>query len=177
MNAAAPSPRRAAWLLGFGVAATLLAGCLPSRPAERPPDDQFGNRVEGQGPDGRRTVVITPPDSARTYLYYPAVYDTVHVRPALPTDAHTPVPVEVLVKGAFPDACMELHDVTQKRSGHLIEVTLTMRKPEGAVCASVLRPYRFYLTLEGTYEPGNYTLKLNGRTHPFVVRAPETENQ
>ncbi len=163
--------------MAYALVILLFAGCLPSRPAELPPDDRFGNRIEGEGPDGRRTVVVTPPDSGRTYLYYPAVYDTVHVRPAAPSDAHTPVPVEVLVKGAFPDACMEMHEVKQKRTGHLIEVTLTMRKPQGAVCASVLRPYRFYLSLEGLYEPGNYTLKLNGKAHPFTIRAPETETQ
>ncbi|QXD17155.1 hypothetical protein GQ464_005100 [Rhodocaloribacter litoris] len=151
----------------------LWAACLGGRPSEPPPDERFGHRYEERGPEGRRTVVITPPDSGRVYTYYPIVYDTLHVRPARPGGPDDAVPVEVLVKGAFPDACMELHDVRQTRYDHLIEVEIEMRKPRGAICAMVLRPYRFYFLLEGRYAPGNYTLKLNGNVHPFTVRAPE----
>lgn len=153
-----------------------VAGCAASRQAEVPPDEQFGHRP-GDEADGRAIAVLTPADSLTRYFYYPALFDTVHVRPApfdpaRPADAQA-VEVELLVKGALPDACSELHDVSQERAGHLIDVTLEMRRPQGAVCASVVRPYRFYLMLEGAYGPGAYTLKLNGRVLPFVVRAPE----
>jgi len=36
----------------------------------------------------------------------------------------------------------------------------------------VMRPYRFYLRLDGTYGEGSYTLKLNNRVFPFSVRTP-----
>ena len=134
------------------------------------------HRYADEGPDGRPTLVIAPPDSAETYFTYPATYDTVHVRPApfgaLAPAATPETQVELLIKGAFPDACAELHDVAQERAGHLIDVRLEMRKPEGAVCAAVRRPYRFYLMLDGIYEPGHYTLTLNGKQHPFQIRAP-----
>ena len=48
-----------------------------------------------------------------------------------------------------------------------------MRKPQGAVCDAVRRPYRFYLTLEGLYAPGNYTLTINATEVPFAVRIPD----
>jgi hypothetical protein len=127
--------------------------------------------------------VLTPPDSSVTYFYYPAVYDTLFIRPA-PFEADAAgqladveVPVEVLVKGSLPDACTELHDVEQRRVGHLISVELAMRRPRGGVCATVVRPYRFYMMLEGTYEPGPYTLKLNGEVHPFEVTPTLAERE
>ena len=38
-----------------------------------------------------------------------------------------------------------------------------MRRPNGTVCASVMRPYRFYVLLEGNFDDGNYALKVNDR--------------
>ena len=153
-----------------------LAGCVGSREVEVPPDEQYGHRFETEGPEGRRTFEITPADTSLSYFYYPAAVDTVHIRPApfeSPDVEDQQVPVEVLVKGALPDACSELHDVDQERFGHIIEMRVQMRRPQGAVCASVLRPYRFYVRLEGFYGAGSYTLKLNNRAHTFSVRGPE----
>ena len=171
---------RIAATAGLTLAVGLAMGCVSSKPADDlPPDEQFGHRYE-ESPDARLTLSLTPPDTAQSYFYYPAVFDTVHVRPA--PFAATPgaarqVPVEVLVKGALPDACTELHDVAQERLGHILHVTLRMRRPQGAVCASVVRPYRFYVMLEGRYEPGSYTLKLNEQAHPFEVRLPDELSQ
>lgn len=160
----------------------LATGCAGSRATqETPPDQRFGHRYEDEAPDGRRTITITPPDSAVAYFYYPATFDTVVVRPA-PLDASIPaqgqqVEVEVLVKGAFPDACMALHTVAQERAGHIINATLEMRRPQGSICASVRRPYRFYVVLEGRYGVGNYTLKLNDEAVSFQVRPPREQTR
>ena len=159
-----------------------LAGCVGSRAAEDvPPDQRFGHRPEGAEADGRRIVAITPPDGATDYFYYPATFDSVHVRPApldasKPADAQT-VEVEVLIKGAFPDACMELHAMEQERTGNIINASLEMRRPQGAICASVQRPYRFYVMLGGRYNVGNYTLKLNDEVVPFEVLPPPEQAQ
>jgi hypothetical protein len=155
----------------------LFYGCLGSSNSVRDPDEQFGHRVEGETPDGRTTIVIQAPDSDRTYQFFPATIQSVTVRPAPVETAadETGVSVEILVKGAFPDACTELHDVEQERTGNLIRVSLEMRRPAGAVCASVLRPYRFYLELQGTYAVGAYTLFLNDKPWPFEVHAAPGE--
>lgn len=151
----------------------LAAGCVSSRTDEQlPVDDQFGSR---QAEPSREIVVINPPDTAVSYFYYPAVYDTVHVRPAPVTAARREVPVEVLIKGSFPDTCFELHSIDQARFENQLEVTVQMRKPQGAVCASVVRPYRFYMLLDGSYGPGSYTLKINGSARTFVIREPEDD--
>ena len=152
------------------------AGCAGSRPTEPPPEQRFGHRFEPGTAEAGAAIVITPPDSAANYFYYPAPVDTLHVRPA-PFRADVPaaaqqVPVELLVKGAFPDGCMEMHEARQIRSGNIINVDLQMRRPRGAVCAGVARPYRLYLLLEGRYGVGAYTLKLNGEPFTFQIRVP-----
>lgn len=153
-----------------------LAACMGSREVADSPDERFGHRFEESGPEGRRTIAISPPDSGESYFYYPAFFDTVHVRPAAFTSSLASsgeVPVEVLVKGSLPDGCTELHEVTQERFGHIIQANLQMRRPQGSVCTRVMRPFRFYLQLEGMYGPGSYTLKLNNTVFPFSVKAPE----
>lgn len=163
-------------LMGLGLA----SGCVGSRAAEEvPPDQRFGHRYSDSGPEGRMTTSLSQADSTVSYFYYPAVFDTVVVRPEpfapdIPA-ASQQVAVEVLVKGAFPDACSELHNVEQQRAGHILDVTLLMRKPEGSICASVRRPYRFYMMLEGAYGVGHYTLKLNNKNVPFQIMAPDDE--
>ena len=152
--------------------AFVLCGACSSSEETTAPDDQYGHRYEGVAPDGRETVLITAPDTSASYITTPAVLDSVAVRPssrvAPPGDT---VAVEVLVKGALPDACSELNAATQTRRANLIDVALTMRRPRSTVCAQVVRPFRFYLPLDGTFGPGAYTLKVNGAAYPFRIRA------
>jgi len=156
-------------------AALLLIVCLLPACAALQPDiseeDVYGHRVSGADRDGRTTIAVTPPQEDLEYRLFEATFESVTIRPAAVTSnsAVDGVPVEVLIKGAFPDACSELHEVTQQRAGNLVLVTLTMRRPQGSVCASVLRPYRYYLDLEGTFVPGPYSLRLNESSHPFEV--------
>lgn len=154
-----------------------LSACMGARNVEIPPDERFGHRAEDEGPSGRRTIAVTAPESQQDYFYYPAVLDTIHVRPAPFDSAYMvseQVPVEVLVKGSLPDACTELHEVDQERFGHIVEVRLQTRRPQGALCATVVRPFRYYFRLEGMYAPGAYTLKLNEKIVPFDVRERRT---
>lgn len=158
---------RARPLVLAGLALVLAACGGPRRTA----DGSFGHRHDDWGPDGRETLLITPPADSAGYFVYPAVVDSVAVRPARAAiAAGEAVPVEVLVKGAMPDACSALNEVVQSRSGHLVTLTLTMRQPRGAVCATVVRPYRFYVLLDSLFEAGSYTLTLNGRATPFQIR-------
>ncbi|MDA0874993.1 MAG: hypothetical protein O3C45_08030 [Bacteroidetes bacterium] len=154
------------------LALTVFLGACATIGPEPDPDATFGHRVDGDDTEGRTTIVIAPAAEDVEYRFFEASYESVTIRPDLVTPANSAagVPVEVLIKGAFPDACSELHEVQQQRAGNLVLVTLTMRRPQGSVCASVLRPYRYYLDLNGRFAPGAYSLRLNDDTHAFVVR-------
>lgn len=155
----------------------LVSGCQSNRTvADVAPDDRFGHRFEEDSPDGRSTLSLSTPDSTTKYFYYPAVVDQLHIRHApfdetRPLDDQT-VTVEVLIKGALPDGCTALHDVTQERIAQLINVTLRTRKPQGGLCTTVLRPYRFYLDLDDRFEEGAYTLRVNDQTKSFRITKP-----
>lgn len=159
-----------------GCAFFYLAACAGSEQANTS-DDQYGHRYEGHAPDGRETIIATEPDTTEQYITVPAVVDSVSVRPAL--NAINPgqeVAVEVLIKGALPDGCSELNEPTQSQIGHLIDVNLSVRRPRGAMCIEVVRPFRFYLPLDGHFSSGAYNLKINGRSHPFQIQAGEVVN-
>lgn len=149
--------------LGFGLCAAVLGACGGS--AEATEDNPFGRRIDDG--EGRETLLITPPDSTQEFFYYPAIFEEVEVRTG-GIDAGRR-PVELLVRGALPDGCTALHNIGQERVGNLIDVTFEMRRPKGAVCTQVVRPYRFYYTFPEPLSPGDYTLKLNDVVKPFTV--------
>ena len=154
-----------------------LAACTGGGESTAPSGDQtFGHRYGGIAPDGRETVLLTPADSVVRVLIYPAILDSIAVRPERrTTSASDPISVEVLLKGTLPDACSRLEDARQVRRGHLIDIELTLRQPRGRACPQVVRPFRFYLPLEGAFGPGSYTLKVNGAVVPFQIREQEPE--
>ena len=157
-------------LTGLLVGLLLFAACAGPNGAPEPGAD-FGNRDGGD--ESRETLLITPPSDEEEFFYYPAPTSEVVVRPGPFEGGRRPV--EFLIQGALPDACTELHDIRQEVRGNLIEVSFEIRRPKGAVCAQVVRPYRFYYTLEEPLAPGDYTLKLNESVHPFTVQPPREE--
>lgn len=157
--------RTVPWVL---LAAVGLAGCAGSGPvAEAPVEERFGYRLGGD--ETRETAALAAADETTRYLLFPAVIDGVVVRAAgrpAPGDA---VAVEVVIEGAFPDACAQLAEVEQSRAGHFVTAALVMRQPRERVCAAVVRPFRYYLVLDGAFEAGSYTLTLNDAAYPFQV--------
>lgn len=135
--------------------------------AEPTPAD-FGHRFDDADPDGRQTMLLAPPDPSGDYFTYPAVVTDVTIRTG-PTEPDGRRPVEVLLAGALPDACTFLHEIEEERMGNIIDVTFEIRRPKGVMCAQVVRPFRFYYTLDGPLPRGPYTLRVNGSVHPFEV--------
>jgi hypothetical protein len=150
------------------VAALGVWACGGSKAVLQDPDGVFGHRVDSTVEDDRETLVLAPEDTTGGFLIRPAPHDTVHVRTE-PAEGTSDVRVELLVKGYLPDACSVLHDVRQIRSGNQIAVNLDMRRPEGMLCAAVVRPYRFYVRLDDTLAPGLYTLVFNQAEQAFQV--------
>lgn len=152
----------------------LLGGCLLSRGGNTIADARFGHRYTSPDTDGRATLQVVLPDSGARFFTYPVPIDSVYFRPAPFAPDSTTTRAEVLIKGTLPDACSELHRFEQERSGNLIQLRLLMRKPQGAVCAMMVRPFRYYALLEGRYPPGDYTIKINDETetYHYTIRPP-----
>ena len=156
--------------LTLAIVVLAIGACKSSAPTMVVEDQQFGHRYEGTAPDGRETHIIEPAEANQEFVVHPAVFDSVLVRPQVPLDMPSEGRVvELLIKGSFPDSCTRLHAVSQERSGNIINMSLEMRRPKGQLCASVVRPYRFYVSLDGKYPPGHYTVKVNGRVRTFRI--------
>jgi hypothetical protein len=145
----------------------LLAGCRTTERAVDP-DTEFGHRFEAHDPEGRRVLSLVPPAPGEEFFTYPTPVTGLRVRtgPMLDDGRRG---VELIVEGALPDACTELHHVSEARTGQFLNVTFQIRRPKGALCAQVIRPFRFYYELSTPLAPGPYTLRLNDRVHPFEV--------
>lgn len=156
--------------------AVLLAGCAAAEEAQVPPDEQYGHRYEAQGPDGRYVFTPTDPDPDEDYFTYDAPISEIIMRRAAAEDVEDAAPgaqhIDLLIKGALPNRCMELHEVSQQRSSRMIDVTLTVRKERGSTCPAMRYPFRIYVELDGPLEPGSYTLNVNDTMKPFEIREP-----
>jgi hypothetical protein len=146
--------------------AALVAGC---RTTERTvdPDTVFGHRFEREDPEGRRVMETTPPPDEEYFTYAAPITDLrIRTGPITPDASR---PVELIIEGALPDACTNLHAISEERRGHLIDVRFQIRRPKGALCAQVIRPFRFYHAFAEPLPVGPYTLRVNGQVHPFEV--------
>ncbi len=152
----------------FLFAALLLGGC-GLLGGSKDPDAQFGHRRSEETPEDPEILSVAPRDTTRAFFYTDA--PVVEVVPRVGTGENGLYPVEVFVRGAFPDACYELHAVTQRRSAQLVDVKLTARRPQGAFCATVVRPFRFYLLLDEKLPAGPYLFTVNGKEVPFEIHA------
>jgi hypothetical protein len=161
-------------LAAIVLACAALAGCRSSE-AVVDPDAEFGHRFP-TGAEGRETLAIVPPPAGDEYFVYPAIIQDVRLRPDEPGPDGA-IALDVRIHGSLPDACIQLHDLTESRRGHLIDVRLYMRRPKGALCAQVVRPYRFYYTLASPLAPGAYVLTINGDQHPFEIVPPEPDDR
>lgn len=151
-----------------------LAACRSSE-AVTDPDAAFGHRF-ASGADDRETLEVVPPPAGEEYFVYPAIISDVRLRPDEPGPDGT-LALDVRIHGSLPDACIQLHAVSEERRGQLIDVSLDMRRPKGALCAQVVRPYRFYYTLATPLAPGSYVLSINGDQHPFQIVPPEPDER
>ena len=158
----------------LAVLAVALAACGSSAETVTVDTDRFGYRLTGAA-DGRPTVDVAPPDTTVRTLVFPVVVDSVGVRVAGRPAPGDGVTVEAVVLGAFPDACSVLSGVEHARAGRYVTAALTMRQPLETVCAAVVRPFRYYLTLPGAYPVGSYVLTVNGAAYPFQVLPPLPE--
>lgn len=145
------------------------AGCMHSSTTGEAGSEN-GSTFENLDDETRETVLISPAEAeAASFDVRPAVFDTALIRVVVPTGEAAII--EVALKGAFSDGCYELHELDQEPMRGGQRVSLRMRRPHDAICTQVMRPYRFFFTLDRRFDPGSYVLTMNDRTFPFHVTA------
>ena len=80
-----------------------------------------------------------------------------------------PPQVSVGIEGDHPTPCHETFtEVTEDGGDHAIMVWSVAPEP-GSMCAQVLEPFEVVVPIGNGFEPGGYTVTVNGETYPFSI--------
>lgn len=80
-----------------------------------------------------------------------------------------PPQVSVEIDGEHPTPCHEtLIEISEDGSDYTVMVSSVAPEP-GTTCAQVLEPFEEVVTIENGFEPGDYTVTVNGETYPFSI--------
>ncbi|MDE0137689.1 MAG: hypothetical protein OXM57_06315 [bacterium] len=80
-----------------------------------------------------------------------------------------PPQVSVEIEGDHPTPCHETRtEVTEDGSDYTIMVWSVAPEP-GSVCAQVLEPFEVVVPIGNGFEPGDYTVTVDGATHQFSI--------
>jgi len=80
----------------------------------------------------------------------------------------SPVQVSAQVVGALPDGCTSLGEMTQTRVGQTFHIVITTRR-SGGYCVQVVEAVEKWISLKGSFPPGDYQLQVNGLVRRFRV--------
>jgi hypothetical protein len=72
-----------------------------------------------------------------------------------------PVQVVAHIEGYMANGCYSLGEISQRRDGNQIEVTVLADHSGAEVCTMQLQPIDERVLLEGDFAPGEYTLRVN----------------
>ncbi|MBI1279896.1 MAG: hypothetical protein GC179_17345 [Anaerolineaceae bacterium] len=76
--------------------------------------------------------------------------------------ASVPATVTLQVSGYQPDGCKFPVQVQQTRADKQVTVKIYRVVPVDVMCTMELNPYNDTITLDGTFESGDYTIDVNG---------------
>jgi hypothetical protein len=135
-------------------------------------DEQYGHRYSVDDALGRKVMHVALEPAGGNHLVFPLIsVDSVQVRVEPDPDDKGRRRVDVLIKGALAESCLEIDAIRQERFANIIGIDLTIRRPRGTACAMRTRPFRFYFDIDEPLESGPYTLRINSDFFPFEVRA------
>jgi hypothetical protein len=80
-----------------------------------------------------------------------------------------PPQISLDVVGYQPDGCDFPVLVTQARSGNTITVNIYREVPPGVMCTMQIMPYQQTIRLDGTFDPGTYTISVNNQTISVTI--------
>lgn len=73
-----------------------------------------------------------------------------------------PASVTMQIRGYQPDGCTFPVQVDQSRDGNQVTVKIYRIMPKDILCSMELNPYNETITLDGTFDSGDYTIDVNG---------------
>lgn len=81
----------------------------------------------------------------------------------------SPMQISLEVSGEHPDGCDYPVMVDQERDDNTITVSIYREVPIDVMCPMMLNPYEATIKLDGTFESGSYTIKVNGETKSIDI--------
>ena len=72
-----------------------------------------------------------------------------------------PMRISLEVRGEHPDGCDLPVHVSQSRAGNSVAVEVYREVPADMLCPMILRPYQDDIMLDGDFEAGRYTIRVN----------------
>ncbi|MCY3865596.1 MAG: hypothetical protein OXG68_09165 [Chloroflexi bacterium] len=73
------------------------------------------------------------------------------------------------VEGEHPDGCEYPVIVDQSRSDNVVDIQVYREVPADVVCPMILKPYRDSISVEGSFEPGEYTINVNSHSQAVSI--------
>lgn len=80
-----------------------------------------------------------------------------------------PIQISLDVAGEHPDGCEYPVIVGQARRGKIVDIEVYREVPADVICPMILKPYRDTISLDGSFEPGEYTINVNAHSQAVSV--------
>lgn len=113
---------------------------------------------------GRETSVPTAPEP-----------EINHHSPTQITDVQAmilksfPAQINLTISGYQPDGCDFPVQVEQRREGNTVTLDIYRTMPMGVMCPMIVLPYNESIHLDGSFESGTYTIRVNDFTLEVTV--------
>lgn len=113
----------------------------------------------------QQTVSPEPIPQAPTFSTAPAgdavLSSTIIEDVTAEVSAARPAQIELRVVGYQPDGCEAPVVVEQRREGSAVVISIYRVLRSDMICPMVLQPYSETIVLDGVFEPGAYTIRIN----------------
>lgn len=80
-----------------------------------------------------------------------------------------PIRINLDVEGEHPDGCEYPVIIDQSRSENTVDIEVYREVPADVVCPMILQPYRGSIIVEGSFEPGEYTINVNSHSQAVSI--------
>ena len=80
-----------------------------------------------------------------------------------------PMRISLDVRGEHPDGCDLPAQVSQSRTGNTVTVEVYREVPADMLCPMILRPYHDDIMLDGDFESGSYTIRVNSHSQTVDI--------